>query len=378
MRRVFHIVKKEFLQLKRDKKMVGITIIGPILQLILLGYAATVDVKNIPMVICDMDNSIESRKLVERYTSSKYFTLSGYTDRLQDIDAYFERGDAGVGLIIPKNFGRDIAAGRKPELAVIADGSDSNTGGIGLSYASIIALNYARGLMIKRAEKFGIIRNKGEVPIVTAQPRVWYNPELKSTNFMVPAVLVMVLMVITLILTSMAIVKEKEIGTIEQIVVTPVSDFEFIIGKMIPFALIGFAEVFLVLLVSFFVFHVPMRGNVFTLVTFSFLFVLVMLGLGLFVSSISHTQQQASMTAQFFIMMPFIVLSGFIFPIANMPRIIQYLTYLIPVRYFLEIVRGLFLKGDGFKELYQQALVLLVMGIISLTLSAYSFRRSIR
>ena len=372
------MVRKEFLQLKRDKRMLGITIVGPVLQLILLGYAATVDVKNVPLVICDMDNSVESRKLVERYTSSGYFTLSGYTNQMKDIDDYFERGDAGVALIIPKNFGCDILAGRRPQLVVIADGSDSNTGGIGLNYASIIALNYARGLIVKRAEKYNIIENAKQLPIVTAQSRVWYNPELKSAYFMVPAVLVMVLMVITLILTSMAIVKEKEIGTIEQIVVTPMSDFEFIIGKMVPFALIGFAEVFLVLLVSFFVFHVPMRGNVFTLLTFSFLFVLVMLGLGLFVSSISKTQQQASMTAQFFIMMPFIVLSGFIFPIANMPVIIQYVTYFIPVRYFLEIVRGLFLKGDGFKELYPQAIALLAMGAVSLSLSAYTFRRSIR
>ncbi|MGC8652985.1 MAG: ABC transporter permease [Candidatus Kryptoniota bacterium] len=378
MRRILHIVKKEFLQLKRDKRMFGITILGPILQLVLLGYAATVDVKNIPIVICDMDNSVKSRQLVERYISSGYFTNAGYTNQLKDIDGYFERGDAGVALIIPKNFGRDIMAGRSPELAVIADGSDSNTGGIGLNYASMIAMNYARGLIVRRAEKYNFIRNSKQFPIVTAQSRVWYNPELKSTNFMVPAVLVMVLMVITLILTSMAIVKEKEIGTIEQIVVTPISDFEFIIGKMIPFALIGFAEVFLVLLVSFFVFHVPMRGNILTLIFFSFLFVLVMLGLGLFVSSVSKTQQQASMTAQFFIMMPFIVLSGFIFPIANMPVIIQYITYLIPVRYFLEIVRGLFLKGDGFRELYPQALALLAMGAISLSLSAYSFRRSIR
>lgn len=372
------MVKKEFLQLRRDKRMLGMIFISPVLQLILLGYAANVDVKNIPMVICDLDNSAQSRELIRHYTSSNYFMTAGYVDNMNDIDAYFESGKAGIALIIPMNFGRDLIAGRNPELAVAADGSDSNTGGIGLNYASQIAATYARGIVVKHAEKFGVIRSMNDLPIVNAQTRAWYNPDLKSKNFMVPAVLVNVLMVITLMLTSMAIVKEKEIGTIEQIVVTPMSDFEFILGKMIPFSLVGFVEIFLVLLVSFFVFHVPLRGNIFTLIVLSFLFVIVMQGLGLLVSSVSKTQQQANMTAQFFIMMPFMVLSGFIFPIANMPKIIQYVTYLIPVRYFMEIVRGLFLKGDGFKELYPQALALLAIGVVVLSLSVYSFRRSLR
>lgn len=378
MRRILRVVKKEFLQLRRDKRMFGMLFVAPVLQLILLGYAATVDVKNIPIVICDLDNTQQSRELISHYTSSGYFTPVAYIDNINEIDHYLRSGEAGMAIVVPVHFGRDILAGRTPQLAVIADGSDSNTSGIGLSYASAIALGYARNILVKRAEGYNLIRSPNDLPQVVAQSRAWYNPELKSVNFMVPAVLVMVLMVITLTITSLAIVKEKENGTIEQIVVTPLHDLEFILGKMIPFTLIGIVEVLLVLFISVYVFHVPLRGNVLTLLILSLLFVMVALGLGLFVSSISKTQQQATMTAQFFVMMPMLILSGFIFPIENMPKFFQYLTYLIPVRYFMTIVRGIFLKGDGFADLWPQTLALFVIGVAVLSLSVYTFRRSIR
>ncbi len=378
MKRILRVVKKEFLQLRRDKRMFGMLFIAPVLQLILLGYAATVDVRNIPIVICDLDNTRQSRELIDHFTSSDYFTPVAYIDDINEIDHFLKSGKAGMALIVPVHFARDILAGRNPQLAVIADGSDSNTSGIGLSYASVIALSYARNIIVKRAEKFSLIRSSDDLPQVVAQTRAWYNPDLKSVNFMVPAVLVMVLMVITLTITSLAIVKEKENGTIEQIVVTPLHDLEFILGKMIPFALIGIVEVFLVLFVSVYVFHVPLRGNVLTLVVLSLLFVVVALGLGLFVSSISKTQQQATMTAQFFVMMPMLILSGFIFPIENMPKFFQYVTYLVPVRYFMEIVRGIFLKGDGFADLWPQTLALFLIGVVVLSLSVYTFRRSLR
>ncbi len=378
MKRILRVVKKEFLQLRRDKRMFGMLFVAPVLQLILLGYAATVDVKNIPIVICDLDNTKESRELLSHFTSSGYFTTVAYIDDVNQVDYYLKSGKAGMAIIVPVHFGRDLQAGRTPQLAVIADGSDSNTSGIGLSYASTIALNYARNIVVKRAESYNLIKNANDLPQVVAQTRAWYNPDLESVNFMVPAVLVMVLMVITLTITSLAIVKEKENGTIEQIVVTPLHDLEFILGKMIPFILIGMVEVLLVLFVSVYVFHVPLRGNVITLLVLSLLFIMVALGLGLLVSSISKTQQQATMTAQFFVMMPMLILSGFIFPIENMPRLFQYITYLIPVRYFMEIVRGIFLKGDGFADLWPQTLALFAIGVVVLSMSVYTFRRSIR
>lgn len=378
MKRILRVVRKEFLQLRRDRRMFGMLFVAPVLQLILLGYAATVDVRNIPIVICDMDNTRQSRELISHFTSSDYFVPVAYINDINEIDHYVKSGKAGMALVVPVHFGRDILAGKTPQLAVIADGSDSNTSGIGLSYASVIALSYARNIVVQRAEKFNLIKNPDDLPQVVAQSRAWYNPDLKSVNFMVPAVLVMVLMVITLTITSLAIVKEKENGTIEQIVVTPLHDLEFILGKMIPFILIGMVEVLLVLFVSVYVFHVPLRGNVLTLLALSLLFIMVALGLGLFVSSISKTQQQATMTAQFFVMMPMLILSGFIFPIENMPKFFQYITYLVPVRYFMEIVRGIFLKGDGFADLWPQTLALFVIGAGVLSLSVYTFRRSLR
>ena len=378
MKRILRVVKKEFLQLRRDKRMFGMLFVAPVLQLILLGYAATVDVKNIPIVVCDLDNTKESRELLSHFTSSGYFTTVAYIDDVNQVDHYLKSGKAGMAIVVPVHFGRDLQAGRTPQLAVIADGSDSNTSGIGLSYASTIALSYARNIVVKRAESYNLIKNANDLPQVVAQTRAWYNPDLESVNFMVPAVLVMVLMVITLTITSLAIVKEKENGTIEQIVVTPLHDLEFILGKMIPFILIGMVEVLLVLFVSVYVFHVPLRGNVITLLVLSLLFIMVALGLGLLVSSISKTQQQATMTAQFFVMMPMLILSGFIFPIENMPKFFQYITYLIPVRYFMEIVRGIFLKGDGFADLWPQILALFAIGVVVLSMSVYTFRRSIR
>lgn len=378
MKRILRVVRKEFLQLRRDRRMFGMLFVAPVLQLILLGYAATVDVRNIPIVICDLDNTRQSRELISHFTGSDYFVPVAYIYDINEIDHYLKSGKAGMALVVPVHFGRDILAGKTPQLAVIADGSDSNTSGIGLSYASVIALSYARNIVVHRAEKFNLIKNPDDLPQVVAQSRAWFNPDLRSVNFMVPAVLVMVLMVITLTITSLAIVKEKENGTIEQIVVTPLHDLEFILGKMIPFTLIGIVEVLLVLFVSVYVFNVPLRGSVATLLVLSLLFIMVALGLGLFVSSISKTQQQATMTAQFFVMMPMLILSGFIFPIENMPKFFQYITYLVPVRYFMEIVRGVFLKGDGFADLWPQTLALFLIGAGVLSLSVYTFRRSLR
>ncbi|HEY9166350.1 MAG TPA: ABC transporter permease [Candidatus Kryptonia bacterium] len=378
MNRVFHVVKKEFLQMRRDRRMVGMLFAAPILQLVLLGYAASLDIKNIPMVVCDLDNSKESRELIEHYSGSGYFNLVGRSRDMNDIDTYFRRSAAGIALIVPVNFGRDLLAGRNPQLVVAADGSDSNTGGIGLSYASSIAASYARNILVKRAEMFNLIKNPSDLPQVTSQTRAWYNQDLKSVNFMVPGVLVMVLMLVMTVISAMAIVKEKESGTIEQIVVTPLRDWEFILGKMIPFTITGFIQVSLVLIVAVFFFKIPLSGSLPALLTLSVLFVIVGLGFGIFVSSISKTQQQATMAAQFLLLFPMLILSGFIFPIENMPKFFQYVTYIIPIRYALEIVRGIFLKGDNFGDLIPQTLALLAIGTIVLSLSVNRFRRSLR
>ncbi len=367
------IVRKELLQVRQDRRMLGISLVAPILQVLVLGYTATTDIKYSVMVVRDQDRTAESRDLIREFTTSGYFVHEYSVDRDADLDRRIEQGDASVGLVIPRNFGRDLMAGRSPRLQMIFDGSDANTASILLSYATQIVAAYAAGA--GRPEQ---VRLQGmSAGIIIPEPRVWFNPDLKSSNFMVPGVVALVLMIITMTLTSLAIVKEKEIGTLEQLLVSPIRPYELILGKLIPFVLIGFVDVVVVLALARYWFKVPTVGSLPLLLGLSGLFILTTLGLGLFISTIAKSQQQAMLIAQFFFFMPFIYLSGFAFPISNMPRIIQYATYLIPLRYFLEIVRGVFLKGSGIAELWPQALALLGLGVAILTLAVARFRETL-
>ncbi len=374
MRKIYHIVVKEFIQLRRDKKMLIISIIAPVIQLILLGYAATTDVKDIPMLIVDQDKSIQSREFVSQFANSGYFMIRRQANSPGEIDKYIENGDVWIAIVIPSNFSKNVNAGRQASVQLIADGSDANSANIGIGYASQIIATYSRSIM-KNIETQ--LRGRLALPRVNTEVRVWYNPELKSRNFMVPGVLALILMIITMLLTSLGIVREKEIGTLEQLMVTPIKPYQLIIGKLLPFVIIGAVDILLVISVAYWWFGVPLRGNFFLLLGLSGLFVLTTLGLGLFVSTVSKTQQQAMMTAQFFFFMPFIFFSGFTFPIENMPQIIQYITYAIPLRYYIVIVRGLFLKGVGIAELWTQAAALLVFGVVILTLSVLRFKKKL-
>lgn len=372
MKTIRQIIIKEFLQLRADKRMLPIMIIAPILQVILLGYAATVDVKNISLVVCDLDNTRESREYLTRYTNTGYFTVVEYLDKPEEIDDYLDRSKAIMGVVIPKNFGRKIQSGTPTQVQLIADGADANTANISIGYASQITAGYAQSILLERTTRAGGLRLPAQV---LAQTRVWYNPDLRSANFMVPGVVAMVLMIVTTTFAAAAIVREKEIGTMEQLMVTPIKPHELIIGKLLPFIIIGAVDVGLVLGVAVLWFSIPLKGSVLLLYGLSGLFILTTLGLGLFVSTISNTQQQALMTAQFFIFFPFIFLSGFTFPIANMPQAIQVLTYFVPLRYFLEIIRGLFLKGVGIETLWPQAVTLLGFGIVILSLAVMRFQK---
>lgn len=379
MKTILHIIVKEFWQIRRDPRMLGLSIMAPIVQLVLLGYAATTDIKSIPLIVHDQDRSSISREFIERFTNSGYFVIVNYAGASRDIDRAIEHGEAWLGLVIPPRFGAGILAHRQTAVQIVADGSDANSANISLGYASQIVGAYSRTIMIKSLRsQHGVLDETAALlhPVtIRPEPRVWYNPELRSANFMVPAVVALVLMIVTLVLTSLGIVKEKEVGTLEQLMVTPIRPYQLIIGKLLPFVIIGAVDVTLVLTVARFWFEVPMRGNVLLLYGLSGLFILTTLGLGLFVSTVSRTQQQAMMTAQFFIFMPFIFLSGFAFPIENMPQSIQTITYLIPLRYFIEIIRGIFLKGVGIAELWPDALALFVFGVTILTLSVLRFRK---
>jgi ABC-2 type transport system permease protein len=374
MKTIFYIIQKELIQIKRDKRMFGLSVLAPVVQLVLLGYAATTDIRSIPMAVCDMDRSSVSRDFIEKFTTAGYFSIDDVVDSPNEIDRLIEDGKVWLALVIPPKFGANISSQRQTQIQLLADGSDANSANIGIGYANQIIAMYSRAIAHE-------ILEKSPQPLrparVLPEVRVWYNAELKSRNFMVPGVVALVLMIITMTLTSLGIVKEKEAGTLEQLLVTPIKPYQLIIGKLIPFVIIGAVDVTIVLAVARFWFEVPMRGSLLLLYGLCGLFVLTTLGLGLFVSTISRTQQQAMMTAQFFIFMPFIFFSGFTFPIENMPTLIQYITYVIPLRYFITIIRGIFLKGDGIAELWTQALALLAFGVVILTLSVLRFKRKL-
>lgn len=377
MKTIIHIIIKEFWQIRRDRRMLGLALGAPLIQLMLLGYAATTDIKSIPMIVHDQDKSSMSREFIRQFTNSGYFVVENDANSSKEIDIYIEKGKAWIALVIPTNFGNTILARRTVPVQLIADGSDANSANISLGYATQIVATYSRSILAETIQRTSSGETGASVtPVrVNAEVRVWYNPDLKSANFMVPGVVALVLMIVTMTLTSLGLVKEKELGTLEQLMVTPIQAYQLIIGKLLPFVIIGAIDVTFVLTVARFWFEVPMRGNVPLLYGLSGLFILTTLGLGLFVSTISRTQQQAMMTAQFFIFMPFTFLSGFTFPIENMPHWVQVITYIIPLRYFITIIRGIFLKGVGIAELWPQALALLVFGGVILSLSVLRFRK---
>jgi len=370
---VFEMVRKEFYQIRQDKRMLAVSIVVPLIQVLVLGYAATTDIKYTTMVVCDQDRTAQSRELIEGFTTSGYFIQEYTVDRVEDLGRYIEEGDAAVALVIPPGFARDLFRRRTPQIQVILDGTDANTANILLAYATRIVTAYARPIVARYAAR----ATGNRLQRIDAEPRVWFNPELSSSNFMVPGVVALVLMIITMTLTSLGIVKEKEIGTLEQLMVTPIKPHELILGKLIPFIIIGFVDAVIVLAVAHYWFGVPVRGSLPLLFFLSTLFILTTLGLGLFVSTVAKSQQQAMLIAQFFFFMPFIFLSGFTFPISNMPDVIRAVTYIIPLRYFLEILRGLLLKGAGFADLWFQAVMLSVIGVAVLWLSVLRFHKTL-
>jgi ABC-2 type transport system permease protein len=363
MRRLLFMIWKELLELRMDKRMLPIVFVAPVLQLIVLGYAATTDVKNVPMVVVDEDRSTASRELVRTFDASPYFTVVSLVESNNRIAPYLESGRAWLALAIPAGYGQAVGTGRQAIVQVVADGTDANSTNMAVGYASNLVAAYAQQLLTARLP--GGRLPGGIVPNV----RVWFNPQLESKFFMIPGVLAILLIVMTTVLASMGIVREKELGTLEQLNVTPLRRWQLILGKLLPYALIGMVDVFLVVGVARFWFRVPFLGSFWLLFGLSMVFLLSTLGLGLLVSTLSDNQQQAMMTAAFFFLVPQIYLSGFVFPIENMPAVIQPISYFIPLTYYLTIVRGIFLKGVGLEVLWPQALALLAWGLGLLTLA---------
>jgi len=371
IQRIIALLRKEFGQLFKDKRLLPLVFLAPVLQLTFLGFAASLDVKNISMVICDLDKSLESRSFIQSFSNSGYFTIEYSTEDYNSVQGYLDNNKVNMALIIPPRFEDKILSREPARVQILLDGSEGSTAAITMGYINQIIMGASTTILTE------VIGGKVPTGRVDAQIRAWYNPSLKSRNYMVPGVLVLILLITTMNLTAMAIVKEKEVGTLEQIMVTPIRPVELILGKLIPFTIIGLVNVSVVLSVMVFGFDVPVKGSVPLLFVLSGVFLLNTLGIGLFVSTISRTQQQAMMTAVFFIMMPMMYISGFVFPVENMPKPLQVLSLAIPMRYYLTIIRSIILKGVGLKTLWPEACIMLGMGITILSASVLRFRKKL-
>jgi ABC-2 type transport system permease protein len=381
MRNIMFVMWKELLELRQNPRLFPVLFLAPLIQLTVLGYAATTDVRNVPVLVVDTDRTVESRGLIRSFDASANFTIVDVVGSIEEIDSFLEARRAWMALTIPTDFGRLVREGRPAVVQVVADGSDANSTNVALGYTTNLVSDYSLSLAASRpAARMAngpvpteIRRSAGLQPIV----RVWFNSRLESRYFMLPGIVALLLLVVTTNLSSMAIVREKEVGTLEQLSVTPLGRLELIVGKLLPYAIVGIIDVALTLVVVLLWFEVPMRGSFALLFLMSSIYLLTALGLGLFVSTISQTQQQAMMTTTFFFLIPMIYLSGFVFPIENMPAAMQHVTYIIPLRYFIVIVRGLFLKGVGLETFWREALVLLAWGVGILGLAIWRSRKRV-
>ncbi len=370
--RLRSLIRKEFIQIARDPRTLYITFAIPVIQLFLLGYTATTDVRNVPLVVFDQDRSPTSRRLVDAYRAADYFRLAYDVGSEMELRRLIDRGDARAGLLIPPDYSERVLEGEQVSVAFVLDGSDPNVASTTLAAAELIGKAHSTDLMVERLQRQGLA--EAFDPPLEVRTRVWYNPDMESAFFMVPALIGMILQLLTSMLTATAIVRERERGTIEQLIVTPIRSWELIVGKLTPYVLIAFFDMLEVLVVGTFWFGVPIRGSLGLLLALSALFLTGSLGIGLFISTMAKTQQEAIMLV-YFTMLPTIFLSGFFFPLAAMPPVLQAISYVIPLRYFLIIIRSVLLKGVGASSLQQEIIALAIFGLVMMTAAALRFRK---
>ena len=372
--RLFALIRKEFIQITRDPRTLALTFAMPVVQLFLLGYAATNDVRNVSLAVFDQDKSPASRALLDAYRAADYFRLEFDVNSESDLRALIDRGDARAGIVIPPDYGARVAAGPQggAQVAFVIDGSDPTVAGTALAAATLIGQAEATSLTLERLAQRG--QTGVFQPAVEVRTQVWYNPDLVSAYYMIPALIGLILQFLTVILTATAIVRERERGTIEQLIVTPIRAWELVVGKVAPYVIIAFIDMVEILLAGVLLFNVPINGSLGLLLLLAALFLVTTLGLGLFISTVANTQQEAMITAIFF-NLPSIFLSGFFFPLAAMPVALQWLSYAIPLRYFLIIVRGVILKGIGAEALWPEIAALSAFAIVIMGGAALRFRK---
>jgi ABC-2 type transport system permease protein len=368
--RISSIIRKEFLQLFRDPRSLALAVVMPIVQLFLLGYAATSDVRNISMAVWDQSKSPQSRQLLDAFRAADYFTIDYFVGSTDEYQKLIESGDARVALVIPADYDLRMSEGNAKVLMVL-DGSDATIGSTALSTARLVGQSFATDILSEQAALSGRAAPSAPVEVRT---QVWYNPDLNSAYFMIPGVIGMILSFITTILTATAIVRERERGTIEQLIVTPIRSWELVLGKLLPYVILAFVETFEIILIGRYWFGVPVRGSLWLIIFASGLFLMSSLGVGLFASTIANTQQEAMLTVMMY-NLPSIFLSGFFFPIQAMPKVLQWVSYAIPLRYYLVVIRSLLLKGVGIEAIQREVIALAIFGTVIMTAAALRFRK---
>jgi ABC-2 type transport system permease protein len=370
--RLFSIIRKEFIQITRDKRTLVIILLIPIIQLFLLGYSATSDVRNVPLAVYDQCRCPESHTLLDAYRAANYFKLAFDASSEDQIRGLIEQGRARAGILIPPDYNTQLAHG-KAEVAFILDGSDATAGSSAYSAATLVAQSQATRLMTQKLTRIGISASAIQPPLQVST-LVWYNPDLVSSYFMIPGVIGMILYAITSILTATSVVRERERGTIEQLIVTPIRPWELVLGKILPYVILAFIDTLEVLAIGHWWFGVPVRGDLSLILACSGLMLLTGLGVGLFASTIANTQQEAMLTV-WLTLLPSIFLSGFFFPLEAMPKLLQWVSYIIPLRYYLIIIRALMIKGVGAGPIWSEILALALFGILIMTAASVRFRK---
>lgn len=372
--RIKAVSRKEFIHIIRDPRSLGMAIAIPMLLLILFGYALTLDVDNVPLVIWDQSDTPQSRSFISNYAASEYFSLRRHVSSYDEIENALDTGSAVMGIVIPRDFAEGLSAGERVNVQIIVDGSDSNTATIATGYAEALTGNYSRNIAMRVMQ-----RRSGRVVTepIDMRPRVWYNPDLESRNYIVPGLIAVIMMVIAALLTSLTISREWESGTMEQLISTPIKTPELITGKLIPYFIIGMIDVAIAVIMGKFLFEVPLRGSPALLFGMAAIFLAGSLGLGITISIITKNQLLASQAAMVLTFLPSFLLSGFMYAIANMPHSIQIITYIIPARYFVALLKGIYLKGIGLNILFLEASLLLIFAAVILIIANLKFRKKL-
>jgi ABC-2 type transport system permease protein len=372
MRRIFTMIQKEFRQIFRDRPMVAIIFMIPLIQLFILAHAVTTDVKHIKTIFIDFDKSELSREIYRKFFFTDYFRIVDLGTDLQDISQKMKRWEVQMALVIPTNFKRDLQRGLKPKVQIVVDGVDGNTAGVALAYATSILSEFGIDISRKNISQMTLKKNH----MLSMIERMWYNLDLNSKQYMVPGIVVVLLTILPMMLSSMSLVKEKEIGTLEQLMVTPLTKHQLLLGKIVPFLILTYIELFFVMGAAILAFKLQVNGSILLIAFLAFIYLFTTLGFGIFISTFTHSQQQAMFVSWFFLVF-MILMSGFFIPIENMPVVLQRITYIDPMRYFMSIVRDIFQKGSTLRHLWVDILPMTAFGLTIFTFGILKFRKRI-